>query len=238
MSSTTKHHAEIQVRVAFPVSKKGPFTEHFPPDTVVEAVRLAAMNHFTVTDDAQFVYVLTHDGQRQESNTTLGDLAGDERKVEFRLVKVITQGSTVDAETLLNLAEQEGEVVEFLALHDGHLARDEADPSIYWLDIRPRTAPDERYYVRVSWRAYPHGAPSVLFAEGVGGALGVARAWPQIPGYRAPNDICKPFTAEGFGLHAEWGTGPDAWPTEGNPFLWVVETLQFDLNNAYSGRVE
>jgi len=141
-----------------------------------------------------------------------------------------------DAETLINLAEHEGAVAEFLAEHAGRLVRDEDDPSIYWLDMRPRSAPDERYYPRLVWRAYPQAAPSVLFAEGICGALGVVRAWPQITGYRPPNDICEPFTAEGFALHPEWNTGPDAWPTEGNPFLWVVETLQFDLDNGYSGR--
>jgi hypothetical protein len=238
MSSTTEHQTEIRVRVAFPISKKGPLTERFPPEAIAETVRVAAMAHFAVTDDAQFAYVLTHDGQRQEPTTTLGEIAGDDRKVEFRLVKVITQGSTADAETVLNLTEQEGEVADFLALHDGRPTRDEIDSSIYWLDMRPRAAPEERYCVRIAWRTYPHGAPSVLFADGMGGALGVAHAWPQIPGYRAPNDICKPFTAEGFELHAEWGSGPDAWPTQGNPFLWVVETLQYDLDNAYSGRVE
>jgi hypothetical protein len=31
-------------------------------------------------------------------------------------------------------------------------------------------------------------------------------------------------------------TGPTAWPTTGNPFLWVVETLQEDLDTGYVGR--
>jgi hypothetical protein len=141
-----------------------------------------------------------------------------------------------DAETLLNLAEHEAAVVEFLAEHDGRLQHDDEEPSIYWLDMRPRTAAHERYYVRLHWQSYPHAPASVLFADAIGGQLGVLRAWPQIPGYRAPNDICKPFTAEGFALHPEWGTGPDSWPTEGNPFLWVAETLQYGLDNEYSGR--
>ena len=100
----------------------------------------------------------------------------------------------------------------------------------------PRSAPTERYHPRLAWRSYPDAAPSVLSADGVGGALGITSAWPQIPGCRAPNDISKPFTAEGFALHPEWASGPDAWPTDGNPFLWVVETLQYDLDNAYAGR--
>ncbi len=141
-----------------------------------------------------------------------------------------------DAETLLNLAAHEAAVAEFLAEHDGRLLRDQQDPSIYWLDIRPRTERHERYYPRLAWRAYPHAPASVLFAEGVGGPLGVLRTWPRILGYRAPNDICKPFTAEGYAIHSEWTAGPDAWPTEGNPFLWVAELLQYDLDNGYSGR--
>ena len=141
-----------------------------------------------------------------------------------------------DVETLINLAEHEGAVAEFLAENGGRLVRDEDDPSVYWLDMRPRSAPAERYYPRIAWHAYPHAPPSVLFAEGIGGNLGVARSWPRIAGYRAPNDICKPFTVEGFALHPEWKTGPDAWPTDGNPFQWVVQTLQYDLDNSYSGR--
>jgi hypothetical protein len=141
-----------------------------------------------------------------------------------------------DAETLLNLAEHEAAVAEFLATNDGRLVRDADDASIYWLEMRPRSAPSERFHPRLAWRSYPHAAPSVLFADGIGGTLGITSAWPQIPGYRPPNDICKPFTAEGFALHPEWASGPDAWPADGNPFLWVVETLQYDLDNAYSGR--
>lgn len=143
-----------------------------------------------------------------------------------------------DAETLLNLADHEAAVTEFVAEHGGRLQRDQNDPSVYWLDIRPGSAPAERYYARVAWRVYPHAAPSVLFADGIGGSLGVTHAWPQISGYGAPQQICKPFTAEGYALHPEWAAGPDAWPTDGNPFLWVAETLQYDLDNAYQGRAE
>jgi hypothetical protein len=90
--STTQRRTKIKTRVTFPVSKKGPFSEDYPPETTVETVRVAAMEHFKVADDAQFGYVLTHAGQRQEPETTLGSIAGDEKKIDFRLVKVITQG--------------------------------------------------------------------------------------------------------------------------------------------------
>jgi hypothetical protein len=141
-----------------------------------------------------------------------------------------------DAETLINLTEDQADVEAFLGQHDGRLVRDADDPAIYWLDLQPAGAADERYYARLVWARYPDEPPSILFADAVCGRMGVTSAWPIAPGYRPPNDICKPFSAEGYGLHPEWRTGPDAWPTDGNPFLWVVETLQYDLDNQYQGR--
>lgn len=142
----------------------------------------------------------------------------------------------MDIESLLNLEQDEPTVISFLAEHDGRLVRDGDDGSVYWIDMRPRSDPRERYVVRLGWSVYPQEPPSILFATAVGGELGVASAWPVIDGYRAPNDICKPLGAEGYGLHPEWRTGPDAWPTSGNPFLFVVDHLQFDLDNGYRGR--
>jgi hypothetical protein len=142
-----------------------------------------------------------------------------------------------DQETLLNLAADEAAVAAFLVGSGGRLARDEADPATYWLTVRPASAPHETYYIKVTWTAYPHQAASVKFADAIGGSVTVPRAWPVIPGYRAASqDICKPMTAEGFALHTEWQSGPDAWPTEGNPFLWLAEMLQYDLDNSYTGR--
>jgi hypothetical protein len=83
----------VKTKVTFPVSKKGPFTADETPETTLDTVRTAAMMHFVVTDDAQFSYVLTHDGQRQDDlNVTVGALAGHAHALELRLVKVITQG--------------------------------------------------------------------------------------------------------------------------------------------------
>lgn len=142
-----------------------------------------------------------------------------------------------DQETLLNLATDEAAVAGFLASSGGRLARDEADPATYWLTARPASAPHETYYIKVTWTAYPHQAASVKFADGIGGSVTAPQAWPIIPGYRAASlDICKPMTAEGFALHPEWQSGPDAWLTEGNPFLWLAEMLQYDLDNSYTGR--
>jgi len=142
-----------------------------------------------------------------------------------------------DQETLLNLADDEVAVATFLADNGGHLTRDDADPAVYWLTLRPSSAPSETYYVRLAWTAYPHQPPSIKFADTIGGSVAATRAWPLIPGYRAPSfDICKPMSAEGYALHPEWRQGPDAWPTIGNPFVWVAEMLQFDLDNNYTGR--
>ncbi len=83
----------IKTEVKFPVSKKGKFSADYEPETTLATVRTAAMNHFLVADDAQFSYVLTHDGQRQENlEATLGSIAGKAHALELRLVKVITQG--------------------------------------------------------------------------------------------------------------------------------------------------
>lgn len=143
----------------------------------------------------------------------------------------------VDQETRLNLEADEPAVAAFLAENDGRLVRDADDPAIYWLTMRPQGAPAERYYLRLVWTAYPHAAPSIKFADSIGGSVSVTAAWPVIPGYRAGSfDICKPMSAEGYALHAEWRSGPDAWPTIGNPFLWVVGQLQYDIDNQYGGR--
>ncbi len=142
-----------------------------------------------------------------------------------------------DAETLLNLEEDEVAVVAFLADSDGRLDRDDGNQAVYWLTLRPHSAPEERYYVWVAWEAYPHSPPSIKFADGIGGSLSAASAWPLIPGYRTGSfDICRPLSREGYELHPEWNHGPTAWPTEGNPFLWVVQMLQFHLDNDYQGR--
>lgn len=142
-----------------------------------------------------------------------------------------------DHETLLNLADDEAAVAAFLVGSGGRLDRDAADPATFWLTTTPVSAPRETYYIRVTWSAYPHQPPSVKFADALGGSVTVTRAWPVIPGYRsASQDICKPLSAEGYALHSEWRSGPDAWPTTGNPFLWLVQALQHDLDNHYTGR--
>ena len=136
----------------------------------------------------------------------------------------------MDIESKLALEEHEPAVIAFLADNDGSMEKDGAVEGQYWLTLRPRSAPQERFYVCLRWTVYPHRAASVRFADAIGGPFGM-HAWPAIPGYRAPNDICKPFTAEGFAAHTEW-----VWQTTGNPFLWTVTVLQDDLDTKYTGR--
>jgi hypothetical protein len=143
----------------------------------------------------------------------------------------------IDGESRLLLDRDAPDVRQFLAKNEGAVERDLADDGVYWLTFRPRGQPSERYHVRVGWTVYPGEAPSVKFATAVGGALGETAAWPIIPGYRPGSfDICAPFTAEGFVTHPEWRTSAERWPTTGNPFLWVAQTLQNDLDNRYGGR--
>jgi hypothetical protein len=142
----------------------------------------------------------------------------------------------MDLESRLALEADEAAVEAFLAEHDGLVQRDEQVPGRYWLTMRPRSASAERFHVCVGWNVYPHRPPSVTFADAVGGNVAVPWAWPAISGYAAGSFICKPFTSEGFGRHPEWERGPEAWRPTGNPFLWVVQVLQDDLDHRYGGR--
>ena len=145
---------------------------------------------------------------------------------------------SLDAESILGLADDTPAVQQFVAEHLGtfHGPLDpEDDDGVRWVQLSPRATPTDRYVARIAWAQYPHAAPSVMFVDGVRGALGVASAWPKIAGYRAPGDICMPFTAEGYNVHPEWRQGPTAWQTTGNPFLRVVVQLQDDLDNRYEG---
>lgn len=144
---------------------------------------------------------------------------------------------TLDAESRINLDADEAAVRAFLEERGGRLDHDVSESGTYWLTLAPRTEPNENYVVRVAWTTYPHEPPSVRFATEIAGSLTTTSAWPTIPGYRPSSfDICKPFTAEGYNIHPEWRSGPEAWRTSGNPFLHVATTLQYDLDNNYTGR--
>jgi hypothetical protein len=142
----------------------------------------------------------------------------------------------MDLESLLRLQRDEPPVEEFLASTGGALVRRDTDPQgLYWAVLQPTDQACRPFIAKISWSVYPHRPPSLLFAAQVGGATTDPSAWPSAGGYRAPNDVCKPFTAEGQALHAEWATGPNAWRSTGNPFLYVVETVYGDIDRS-SGR--
>lgn len=123
-----------------------------------------------------------------------------------------------------------------LVRRDGNTADSTDPPGLYWAMIQP-AAPNTKVFVaRLLWTVYPDRPPSLLFASELGGPTNVSSAWPAAQGYRAPADVCKPFTAEGQALHSEWGNGPHAWRSEGNPFLYVVETVQTDIDRVEGAR--
>ena len=150
---------------------------------------------------------------------------------------------TLDLTSRLMLEHDEPGVEQFLAEHSGSIVRDDrigqggGDPAIYWLTMRPASHSTECYFPRLVWEQYPGAPPSIKFADGIRGSLTVMRAWPVITGYRSTSfDICRPMSREGYDLHPEWRQGTTAWVSDGNPFLWVVMTLQFHLDNEYQGR--
>lgn len=156
----------------------------------------------------------------------------------------------LDAESRIALAADEAEVHAFLSTVGGQLIwplgdaqsssrpadQPDVDDGVRVLDLHPASAATETFWARLIWSRYPYDAASVTFLDGPRGVIGVARAWPRIPGYRAPGDICMPFTAEGYRVHPEWRTGPHAWITTGNPFLRVAQQIQDDLDTRYEGR--
>lgn len=88
-----EHHPhQIKVKVTFPASPKHPYEAQDSPQTTVGQVLGAAMSHFEVHDDSQFSYVLSYEGERQDSGTTIGALAEHRDEIKFTLIKVITSG--------------------------------------------------------------------------------------------------------------------------------------------------
>jgi hypothetical protein len=143
----------------------------------------------------------------------------------------------IDLESQLNLRSDAEAVVSLVMEHQGAIACDIADRATYWLSLRPSKAPEETFIARVAWDRYPHDPPSVKFATAIGGELVVSFAWPIIGGYRPGSfDICQPFTKEAYEIHPEWKNGPERWRPTGNPFFWVAEILQRDLDTRYEGR--
>ena len=146
---------------------------------------------------------------------------------------------SLDRESELRLSSDAEAVVEYLSEHGGRLyvPPKDGDRGEWWLELHPSADPTETYFVRALWFSYPGAPPSVKFSHELRGSLVDPTAWPNIPGYRPTAlDICMPFTQEGFSAHAEWRLSAEVWNGDGNPFLWVAQNLQRDLNNRYSGR--
>ena len=153
----------------------------------------------------------------------------------------------MDYESQLRLERDAAVVRATLEAAGGQLVHRVADPDdpdapiddptgLYWAVIQP-TEPDTKPFIaRVLWTVYPDQPPSLLFATEIGGPTNLPSAWPAATGYRAPSDICKPFTAEGQGLHSEWAAGAQAWRSDGNPFLYVIENVQDDINRVRGAR--
>ncbi|PWN02572.1 hypothetical protein DJ010_12720 [Nocardioides silvaticus] len=152
----------------------------------------------------------------------------------------------MDYESQLRLERDAAVVAAALEAAGGHLVHRVADPDdpnapvdrpgLYWAVIQPSAPGTDPFIARVFWSVYPDRPPSLLFATEVGGPTNFASAWPAANGYRAPNDICKPFTAEGQALHGEWAAGVTAWRSDGNPFLYVTENVIDDINRVRGAR--
>ena len=82
----------IKVKVTFPLAGKEHYESKDAPETRVEQVRIAAMNHFGLADDDSAIYYLTHGRNRPDPEDTIGAIAGGEHSVKFSLVKQLIQG--------------------------------------------------------------------------------------------------------------------------------------------------
>jgi len=106
--------------------------------------------------------------------------------------------------------------------------------------LLPGSAPQEYFLVRLVWSDYPGRLPaSVIFFDPATNEKGGVECWPNIPGVRAPNDICACWTAEGFAAHPEWLGDPNmAWPTGDNAILTQLRYLQLELDHHFQGRCQ
>jgi hypothetical protein len=146
----------------------------------------------------------------------------------------------VDLESRLRLAGDVPAVEEFLSSTAGRLHNRDQDPDgLFWAELQPSNGERAAFIARIEWTVYPDRPPSLVFVESIGDSkVGAPSVWPKANGYRYDsNDVCKPFTAEGQKLHpTEWGTGPHAWRSTGNPFLYVVENVQDDIDRVAGRR--
>lgn len=106
-----------------------------------------------------------------------------------------------------------------------------------YVDLHPRTAPQEHYRARLRWRDYARPF-SLKFIDMETGGDTNPRSWPNFEGSRPGSFfVCLPFTEEGNGYHPDWaGSKATAYITPENPLQYAVLTLQHLLDNTYAGR--
>lgn len=211
------------------------------------SLKARVLTHFGLEETNTPEFVKTyhlHDGAGRIDNLsqTLGDYAAqDDRKkddkIELKLVEQIVQGRDgppPGADALLLDADFE----ETLALDEA--ARWKLERIGWrevWATMSPRSAPGEKYFVRLLWQRYREEPPSLKFRD-ADGRVDDPRAWPLLPGFRpASLDACVNYCSEGFGLHPEWRNDPRTrWDSRGNSLLRVLSILQIAFDEQYGGR--
>jgi hypothetical protein len=141
-----------------------------------------------------------------------------------------------DELSALNLADDFAEV---LTTEDSKgWVLEKPGPLEVWAKMSPASKPEEVFQLRLLWTRYPEDAPSLKFRDPVTGRLDLARAWPQVPGFRPTSfDACVTYSSEGFALHAQWRDDPVyRWDPRHNPLLKVLRIVQQELDERFSGR--
>ena len=95
MHATAQKTKTIQLKVAFPMSTRGPYHHHYDDAETIATVRAAAMEHFRVHEEPGSVYYLTEDrrdDRRVEDGETLGELVEHKHELKLTLVKDLIQG--------------------------------------------------------------------------------------------------------------------------------------------------
>lgn len=136
----------------------------------------------------------------------------------------------------LNLSDDYEEVVRTSDAARWELAR--PAPLEVLAAMAPATTPVEEFQARLLWSRYPEEPPSLKFRDPATGRLDLPTAWPKVRGFRPSSlDACVNYCAEGFGLHPEWRGDPaKMWSARGNPLLFVLRTLQSELDDHFEGR--
>lgn len=117
------------------------------------------------------------------------------------------------------------------------LERDGAVPLGVFCTMHSRTAPNDKYKVRLRWTDY--SLPfSVKFINMDNGSETDQHAWPHIDGSRPGNYfLCSPFTKEGNDHHPEWAaSAAKRYLLPDEPLVFALLQLQHLLDNTYKGR--